>query len=140
MAEGLFKEMLKQKGYSAEDIKVQSAGVFALEGDEASDGAIKVMHESGIDIEGHRAQRLTPSMIREADIIFAMTKNHRDAILSIYPSAADKTYVLSEYGARFDKQLKGIEIGDPYGQSVEIYRQSAQDINKILEAIIDGSK
>lgn len=137
MAEGLFKDMLKKKGPLDEDIKVQSAGVFALEGDSASKGAVEVMAELGIDVRDHRAQRLTPSMIREADIIFAMTKNHRDAVLSIDPSAADKTYTLAEYGAKFDRDLKGTDIGDPYGQPVEIYRQSAQDIKEILKVIID---
>lgn len=137
MAEGLFKDMLKKEGSLDDTVKIQSAGVFALEGDSASPGALEAMEEMGIDISGHRAQRLTPSIIREADIVFAMTKNHRDAILSIDPLAADKTYTLAEYGARLDKNLKNMDIGDPYGQTIEVYRQSAKNIKEILEVIVD---
>ena len=109
-----------------------------MEGDSASDGAIKVMEDMGIDIKDHRAQRLMPSMIREADLVLAMTKNHKDAILSIVPSATGKTYTLTEYAGKFDKSLKGVDIEDPYGQSLEVYKNSAQDIKEILRVIVDN--
>lgn len=138
MAEGLLRDMLEKKGSLEGDFKVKSAGVFASEGDSVSTEALEAMREKGIDISNHRAQRLTPSMLREADIVLAMTKNHRDAILSIDPLASDKTYTLAEYGARYDKSIKNVEIIDPYGQPIEAYRQSAKDIEAILRSIVDG--
>ena len=131
MAEGLLKDM---KG---EDIRVESAGIFAIDGEGANPEAIETMKEMGIDISTHKAKRLTLPIIGNADIIFAMTKNHRDAILSIDPMAADKTYTLSEYGAKFDRRYKNMDIDDPYGRPIEAYRQSAQDIKAILEIIAD---
>ncbi len=137
MAEGIFNDMVERDAHLRDKVRGKSAGVFALEGATASDGAIRAMEEMGIDIKAHRAQRLVPSMIREADIIFAMTRSHKDAILSIVPSAAAKTYTLAEYGGKFDKTLRGMDIEDPYGQPLDIYRKSAQDIKKILEIIVE---
>ena len=53
------------------------------------------------------------------------------------PSAAAKTYTLAEYGAKFDKSFKEMNIEDPYGQSLEVYRKSANDIKRILEVIVE---
>lgn len=137
MAEGIFNHMIEGNERLKGKVMAKSAGVFAIEGDTASDGAIKAMEEMGIDIKDHRARRLVPSMIREADIILAMTHSHKDAILSMVPSAAAKTYTLAEYGAKFDKSFKEMNIEDPYGQSLEVYRKSANDIKRILEVIVE---
>ncbi len=138
MAEGIFNDMVGKDESLKGKVRGKSAGIFAMEGDSASDGAIKVMEDMGIDIKDHRAQRLMPSMIREADLVLAMTKNHKDAILSIVPSATGKTYTLTEYAGKFDKSLKGVDIEDPYGQSLEVYKNSAQDIKEILRVIVDN--
>lgn len=39
-------------------IEVSSAGIHALEGDKASEQAIAVMAEKGIDLSKHRAERI----------------------------------------------------------------------------------
>ena len=81
-----------------------------------------------------------------------MTKNHRRQILARFPEAEAKTYVLKElaYANRNNDKLgqeKGeveknpsidVDVNDPFGQSVEVYRKTAKEIEDALVALLDN--
>ncbi len=117
MAEGLFKNAVRGRG----PYRVFSAGVGAVDGQPASDHAVRALREIGIDINGHRSRHLTADLVAQADYIFGMTHSHVDAIMLLYPQAAEKTFLLRE----FDETLDAYEndISDPIGGSYEIYLQ-----------------
>ena len=39
----------------------------------------------------HETQPLTEPLVRHADVIYAMTRSHREAIVAQWPSAAERT-------------------------------------------------
>ncbi|HZK57033.1 MAG TPA: low molecular weight protein arginine phosphatase [Clostridia bacterium] len=147
MAEALFKHILTNRKNELKNIKVISAGIYAWEGDGASLGAVEVLKEKGIDVMEHSSRLLTPELVEKADLILTMTSNHKRAILEICPEAGEKTYTLKEYVLNHDDKSPYIsdsnleeinhDIKDPYGRSVDVYRESAEEIEKYLHMLID---
>jgi len=135
MAEALFARMLQLNGCPAGEIKVESAGIYAWEDDEATPEAIEVMNQLGIDLSGHRARPLNETMVQEADLILTMTRQHRDKLQDLFPHIRNKIYTLAEYAGQPEQ-----EILDPFGQSIEVYQQTLQQIKDLLEEIIASQR
>lgn len=134
MAEWLFKDMIKNIDM-LKDVKVRSAGVFALPGQSASQQAIIAMHKQGIDLNKHSSSQLTKELVDDADLILTMTMNHKYALLNMVPDASDKTYTLKEYA--YGGHNSSLDIVDPYGMSVERYEQCLDEIKKAFEKVIE---
>ena len=147
MAEALFKHILASRKNKLKDVKVISAGIYAWEGDKASYGAEEALKEKGIDVTGYSSKLLTPKLVEEADLVLTMTSNHKKAVLDMCPGAKAKVHTLKEYVLNYgDKELHIPDIGlggtdydirDPYGQSVDVYRKSAEEIEKYLRILVD---
>lgn len=147
MAEALFKRMLVNKKDELKGIKIISAGIHAWEGDRASYGAKEVLKERGIDVTEHSSRLLTPELIEGADLVLTMTSNHKRIVLHMCPGAREKVYTLKEYVLGYNNKELYIpgtafeeinhDIKDPYGQSVDTYRESAKEIEKYLQMLID---
>jgi protein-tyrosine phosphatase len=104
---------------------VSSAGISAGLGGRSAPEAIEVMHEQGLDLSGHQSQPLTDTIVRQADLIFAMTRGHRETIIQHWPEAVSRTHVL---------RPDGRDICDPIGASVEVYRECARQIDEAIQA------
>src|SRR5882672_11970925 len=130
MAEGLFKHATRGRG----NYRVLSAGVGAVDGQPASDHAVRALREIGIDISTHRSRHLTGDLISQADYIFGMTHSHVDAIMLLYPQAAEKTFLLRE----FDETLDAYEndISDPIGGSFDIYCNCRDQIEQGIASML----
>jgi len=135
MAQALFKKLLKEKGI--EDIEVQSAGLAAVEGDEAAWQAVRVMQRRGVDLSQHRARRIGPDLINKADLILTMTGRHKMHLISMYPEAAHKVHVLKEYAYDGRISPESAQILDPFGQPPEIYEECALDLEEALEKLVE---
>ena len=103
-AEYLFRQRMKSR-----DVKFSSAGLGALVGSPMDATALQLLAENGIDGTMHRAHQLTPSVLREADLVLAMEKSHVAAMIQLAPEVHGKIYLL-------DKWLHGNDIPDPYRQ------------------------
>jgi tRNA threonylcarbamoyl adenosine modification protein (Sua5/YciO/YrdC/YwlC family) len=103
--------------------KVSSAGVMAYSGMPASEEAIEVAREAGLDLSAHRSRLLDVERIRSCDWVFAMSRSHRDRILSLCPDAADRCRLLDASG----------DIPDPIGAGLDAYRRTAEQIRRALE-------
>lgn len=134
MAEALFKDMLEGVGKDMEQIKVHSAGIFAVAEQGASPQAIIVMENRGIDLAEHKAKLLTKEKIEEADLILTMTRRHKNSVIDIIPEAKSKVYTLKEYISEGDKSL--LDITDPFGQPVEEYEKTAKEIKEALKKVL----
>ena len=138
MAEALLKHTIKNiNEEKKKDINVISAGVAAREGDRANPNAIKAMKELGIDLMGHSATQLTEELIDKADLILTMTQNHKDMVMIMNPRARGKVYSLLEYIGEGATGCGNLDIQDPFGGSIEIYRYSATQIKEALNKLID---
>ncbi len=134
MAEAVFRKMLAERLDCGPDeiedrgVLVVSAGVAAMTGGRASDQAMHVVSEMGLDLGGHITQPLTESLVSYADVIYTMTQSHRQAILAQWPEAAPRTRVL---------RADGGDVADPIGGDIERYRQCALQIQSELGARLD---
>ncbi len=134
MAEGLLKHRLGE----ASEIKVSSAGIAAGDGMPPSTHSATVMQELGIDITDQQSNQLTPELVASADYLFVMTYGHFDAILMMYPEAADKTYLVRHFLE--DETLLHRDISDPIGQSVQVYRHCRDEIASAMDSIVEFLK
>lgn len=127
MAAGLTEKMLAMRlGCRPEELPsrgvvVSSAGTFGG-GGAASPHAVTVMKRRGIDLSSHTSVALTPETIEQADHVFCMTRSHRDAVVTMMPSAENRAVLLT--GAA--------DIQDPVGGSEDDYEQCARLVEEGL--------
>ena len=131
MAQGLFADLIRGR----RDIEVTSAGIGAIGGQPPSPHAIEVMSELGMDIRNIRSKPLMAELVRKADFIFVMTYGHLDSMLLLFPSAAEKTFLLREFET--DLPVIEREVSDPIGQSRETYRECRDQIRAALPRLLD---
>jgi protein-tyrosine phosphatase len=105
-------------------VLVMSAGVAAMLGGRAAAEAVEVLASMKLDLSDHETQPLTEPLVRHADLIFAMTRTHREAIVTQWPAAAERTFLLA--GDESD-------ISDPIGGPPERYRSCAAQLRAELE-------
>lgn len=132
MAEWLFRKLLQDRPLP--EVHVRSAGFIALPGNPATHLATVVAGEHGVDLTQHRAQPLTSSLIREADLILVMEPGHRWELLYHRPEAAPKVFLLCHFAPCGDRDRA---IADPYGMDAEAYRFCFQQVRECVEALYD---
>lgn len=156
MAEGILKNLCR----SVNDLKIISAGISALNGSSAAGKSIEVMKEKEICLLDHTSTILTKKIILASDLILTMTLAHKHAVISMMPAAKVKTYTLKEYArksiesgnsscfaffenklpqkSREERSLLATDdILDPFGQSIDIYRKTANEIEECLKILCE---
>ena len=131
MAEGLFRHAVRGRG----DYRVLSGGVGAVDGQPPSAHAVKALKELNIDIGRQRSRMLTSELVNQADYIFGMTHGHVDAVMLLYPQAAEKTFLLREFDDTLDPFEK--DISDPIGGSYEVYLACRDQIEQGLVSLLN---
>jgi protein-tyrosine phosphatase len=133
MAEVLLrKRIARQLGCSPDALDehgaiVTSAGIAAMTGGRPTPEAVAVMADRGLDLTSHESQPVTERLLRQADVILAMTRSHREAIVLQWPEAAGRTRVLCQNGE---------DVADPIGGSKELYVRCAAQIDEQLEKYV----
>ncbi|MHB1125876.1 MAG: low molecular weight protein arginine phosphatase [Bacillota bacterium] len=135
MAEVIAKNLLARQNIAS--LRIMSAGVAAFNGAPATPEAVKVMSEKGIDLNGHRATQVTPEMIAEADLILTMTWGNKEQINRITPQAQDKVYLLKEFILQSENVAEDLDITDPYGAPLEVYRECARELEESIARIME---
>ena len=116
MAEGIAKKLFKEHEFL-------SAGLYAIEGDEVSKNAVLALKDFDIDISSNTAKSLTYKMVDECDYIIPMTSSHKNHLLI--------------QGVNPDKILSfNDEISDPFGASLNVYKDCAKQIMKNIKVTI----
>lgn len=108
-AEYLFRHHL-----SATGVSLESAGLGALVGKPMDATALQVLGEHGVDGGAHLARQLTTTMLREAELVLAMEREHVSRMMTLAPEASGKVMLLDRWG-------QGNDIPDPYRQSREAF-------------------
>ena len=79
-------------------IEVTSAGTMALDGDAMEAQAAVEAARLGItDAAAHRARRLLPVQVQQADLILGLAQQHRGAAIRAVPAARRRTFTLIEF-------------------------------------------
>src|SRR3954468_1163603 len=129
MAEALAKKIAQRRGIG--DVNVSSAGTNARDNVPATDEALLVGMERELDLTGHRARKLTPEIVSEADLIFVMAPGHLEQVKQL--GGRGKVHVIDEYASGTSNQ----GITDPYGGDLDAYRQTADVLERELEKLFD---
>jgi protein-tyrosine phosphatase len=93
-------ERLLQAGFTeicSGSVEVRSAGTHALVGAPAERGSRAIASALGASLDGFSARQLTTPMLVEADLVLALTSEHRSVILELAPAAFRKTFTLREF-------------------------------------------
>ena len=132
MAEKLFEHALGESSCEKK-IRIFSAGISAMDGDQASDNSIEACKEIGLDLSDHRSSAITRATLQNASAIFCMTESHR-ALLHMYFELPDDApvYLMRQF---VDGDSK--ELPDPYGQSIEVYRECRERMREALPSLIN---
>lgn len=79
------------------DITVGSAGTMALVGKPMPDQAQALSRQLGADPTGHEPTYLTEGIVARANLVFAMSREHRAAIVQLWPKASRYTFTVREF-------------------------------------------
>ena len=114
--------------------RVASAGTSAIDGDLISTDAVEALMEKGVEPPAHGSRSLTEELVREARVIVAMTRSHRDSILDRFSAASQKVFLLKSFdpNASDDK-----DVPDPIGSGIPIYRRCREDIAAAIPGLAE---
>ncbi|HMP76819.1 MAG TPA: ribose 5-phosphate isomerase B [Kiritimatiellia bacterium] len=127
MAEAIFRHRLGDRpGWT-----VGSAGVAAGRGLPASGEAVRALKEWGVDLSKHKSRPLTGALVDAADWIIVMTDGHAQVVKAVFPEAADRVRLLTDFGAR-----RGGDVPDPIGQSLDVYRHTRDQIDRAMADVL----
>lgn len=165
IAEALVESRSREFGLP---LSARSAGSWAQSGNPATSDAILAADELGLEIQDHEARPVRDHMVREADLILGLAREHRDEVLSLDSQAASKTFTLKELAVLLEAlppalmhadpdaarariaeahRLRGSSAGpavrdpdvpDPIGSALFAYRDVAWDILTAVDAVLVG--
>ena len=130
LAEGIAKRLVADRRLT--DIEVSSAGTSAWADAPASDGSLLVALENGINLGDHRARPLSPEIVSNSDLIFAMGPHHLDRIEAL--GGTDRSWLLTAYASGGAVTRA---VSDPFGGELEIYRATFDELQREVGAILD---
>lgn len=135
MAEYLLKDKIEKRNLSGK-LDVKSAGMFVTENSEKPSAlATKVlMNEYKIDMSAHHPQMINIDLIMESDLILCMEES-----MAVYLRAnlhnvdIDSIMIVDSLKAYLGKTG---DVSDPYGGDENTYKNSASEINELIELLI----
>lgn len=89
-----------------DSVEVRSAGSHALVGEPINPPMAALLETVGAAVDGFRATQLGESTVRQADLILALTRDHRASVVDLWPGAVRRTFSLTEFA-------RALQLVDP---------------------------
>lgn len=106
-------------------VKVESAGTLALDGNHADATIQSLMIARGFEsITQHRSWALMPSHLAQADLVLCMERDHMARVQRINPLSVNKTRLFGHW----ENQA---EVDDPVGRSENTYARSLDEMERL---------
>lgn len=131
MARAFLQDIADRTETLKSGLEVDSAGISPVFL-RATPEAIEVSGHYGLDLTRHESKALDANLVKWADLILVMETWHTQQIVSRYPEATGKTWVMSDYLGE-----KG-EIPDPYGGGLHSYLQCANRLHSLVRKLADA--
>lgn len=126
MAELLLKNKFKESGLVG--YRVSSAGLNAFAGDKISKNSALALKTIGIKSYSFKSKQASPEILSKADLIITMTSMHK-AVLAEYKNVCT-------FG-----EITGLgEVIDPYGQGLNVYLETMEQLSQGCDVIIQKLK
>lgn len=119
MAEGIFNHKAQEQGIN---LRAVSCGMAAVSGMPPSPNAVTVCREIGVDISEHRSRFLYDFQLGDFEKIYCMSQEH--------------AMILTQSVGVPPEAVQVLDIADPYGGSVEIYRMCRDMIVLCVDEIL----
>lgn len=119
MAEAIFNKLAPSK-YTA-----SSAGLTCSDGKSVSENSKTALSEIGIETN-HTSVMVNSKLLEQYDIIIGITENHARALILTFPEYKDRIYSFP------------CDVGDPYGQNLDAYRNCRNTIYEGIKEIISN--
>lgn len=129
IAEAIARQLADER---ALDVTASSAGTSAWDGAPASDGALLVALEEGLDLSMHRAQVLSRELVAAADLILVMSPHHGERAIVL--GGEGRTHLLTDYAAR---TTTGRPVQDPFGGQLDLYRATLVELSSEMALVFD---
>lgn len=130
MAEAILKDLLRREGLRG--IKVSSAGLHALVGEEVPATTKGLLSQRGIDLSGHRGRQLDRDLVDQSDLILVMDRYQLAILESLFPQSKGKVFPLRQFASN-----GGWEIQDPFGGDEEDYRLCLQRLEECMPGLLE---
>lgn len=127
MAEAIMRQKIKSLPELCAKYSVESAGTMASPGIGMAQNSQAALSRLFIEVKPHYARQLTKSMADEASLILAMEQYHLNVLRQINPAAVQKAHTLIGFTTGVDD-----DIVDPYGNSMDVYMDVANEISKYI--------
>ena len=131
LAEVIARRLIEERGLG-DRITVESAGASAWPDAPASDGALLVALENGLDLGDHRARLLSPEIVARADLVLAMGPHHLDRAEAL--GGTGKSWLLTAYAA---DGAVARAVSDPFGGDLGVYRATYEELTREIGAVLD---
>lgn len=97
-AERLLRHRLAER-FAAEtaSVLVESAGTGALVGEPIQAHAAALLVRAGADPQAFSGRDVTAELVRDADLVLAMTRRHRAQVATLQPAGTPRLFTLREF-------------------------------------------
>lgn len=139
-------------------VEVASLGTLELGPEPALPEAVAIARELGLDLSSHRAHRIRPGELRDADLVVGFERKHVVASVVDGGAAIERTFTLPELVGLLDNSETGAsararirraherrppgfrdgplpELQDPLGRSAPEQRKIASDVEAMVQRL-----
>ena len=128
LAEATARRMIADRAIG--DLTVGSAGTSAWLDAPASDGAMLVALEHGLDLGDHRSRPLAQDLVNDAQIILTMGPHHLDRAEAL--GATGRSWMLTDFARGTPRP-----VSDPFGGDLDVYRATFVELEEAITAVLD---
>lgn len=128
LAEAIARRMIADRAIP--DLTVGSAGTSAWVDAPASDGALLVALEHGIDLGDHRSRPLAQDLVSTAQIILTMGPHHLDRAEAL--GGIGRSWMLADFAGGTPRP-----VSDPFGGDLDVYRATFVELEGAITAALD---
>lgn len=157
--------LARQLGRSTVTIQVTSGG-FLESGRPVDPFAVSAMAARGVDISTHTSTQVTPTLLRQADLVITMTADHVQLAVDMDPKVWPRVFTLTDLTARMaaigprrsTESLAGYvarlhvgrtaaalmaagsngDIADPYGGPLSAFERTADQLDKYATQVVSS--
>ena len=129
IAHVMLQEMAKENQLHLE---VDSAGLTAMVGWEASPHSVTLMEARNISLKDHVAKQVTEALVKEADLILVMDDEQRQMLERKFHQACGKTFRIGHHS--------DFDVEDPYEKEHAAFEACTVKIEKGLIEWLDYLK